>query len=65
MTTYFTEVKRMNNNKPTAIENWQRRRGRDSLWHSAENCSIRAAAIGEARSPTVDRRVRRTGSDDV
>jgi len=40
------------------------RDGADMTWHS-RSFHIRAVAIGKTRSPTVDSRVRQTGSDDV
>jgi len=40
------------------------RDGVDVTW-SGREFQVRAAVIGQARSPTVDSRVWRTGSDDV
>jgi len=40
------------------------RDGADMTWHS-RSFHVRAVAIGKTRSPTVDSRVRQTGSDDV
>jgi len=47
---------------------WLRKTGRDDdadvTWRG-RSFQVRAAATGKARSPTVDSRVRRTGSDVV